>query len=247
MKKNLLFSVLAVVAMWLAWLIAYPIVRNDYLLPSFYDACVALRRLLFEAAFWHAFAGTLIRTLAAFLIAFALAVIFAVCASVSDMVRSFFAPIVSVLRTVPTMAVILVLLLWTSHSVAPVIVSLLVLFPALYAAMLSSLDEVRANYGLLTRAFKVPPLRKIFKLYLPLAAPAVLSQVGSVLSMGLKITVSGEVLAQTFRSLGGMMQDAQLGLNISALFALTVLVVLLGFLLEGIFALIGKAFARWRP
>ena len=246
MKKNWLFSILAVVLMWLVWLIAYPIVRNDYLLPSVEDTAVALWRLLSEAAFWHAFAGTLVRTLGAFCLAFVSAFVFAALASVSDMVRSFFAPIVSVLRTVPTMAIILVLLLWTSHSTAPVIVSLLVLFPALYAAMLASLDEVRMQYGRLAKAFKVSPARKIFKLYLPLAAPSVLAQSGSVLSMGLKITVSGEVLAQTYRSLGGMMQDAQLGLNISVLFALTVLVIAVGFALEGLFLLVGKGLVRWR-
>lgn len=34
-KRNALFSLLAIVALWLAWLIAYYIVRNDYVLPSF--------------------------------------------------------------------------------------------------------------------------------------------------------------------------------------------------------------------
>ncbi len=246
MKKNLLFSALAIVAMWLTWIAAYFIVRNDYLLPSFWETCGEIGRQLVGAAFWRAFAGTLLRTLAAFGLALALAVALACCAALSGAVRAFFAPVVSVLRTVPTMAVILILLLWTSHAVAPVLVSLLVLFPALYAALLASLDEAKEHYGLLCRAFKVSAPRKIFKLYLPAVAPSVLAQAGSILSMGLKITVSGEVLAQTFRSLGGAMQDAQLGLEIPRLFALTVLVVLLGFLLEGGCLLLSKCIVRWR-
>ncbi len=246
MKKNLLFSVLAIAAMWLLWLVAYAIVGNDYLLPSFWEMCRELGRQLSDAAFWRAFGGTLLRTLTAFALAFVLAIFLASCASLSDMVRAFLAPIVSVLRTVPTMAIILILLLWTSHAAAPVLVSLLVLLPAQYAAMLASLDEVKGNYGLLCRAFKVNAARKIFKLYLPLAAPSVLAQVGPILSMGLKITVSGEVLAQTFQSLGGAMQDAQLSLEIPTLFALTVLVVLLGFLLEGLCLLVSKLLVRWR-
>lgn len=246
MKKNLLFSLLAVIAMWLAWIIAYFIVRNDYLLASFGDTVAALGRLLADAAFWRAFSDTLLRTFCAFLLAFALALLLAIAASVSDMVRAFIAPIVSVLRTVPTMAVILVLLLWTSHAVAPIVVSLLVLLPALYAAMLASFDETRAEYGQMAKAFRVPWARRVFKLYLPLSAPAVLAQCGSVLSMGLKITVSGEVLAQTFRSLGGMMQDAQLSLDIPVLFALTLLTVLVGFLLELLCLGFSKLLVRWR-
>ena len=246
MKKNLIFSALAIVAMWLIWIAAYFIVRNDYLLPSFWATCRELGRQLISAAFWRAFGGTLLRTFAAFAAALVLAVALASCSVLSDAVRAFFAPIVSVLRTVPTMAVILILLLWTSHAVAPVLVSLLVLFPALYAAMLAALDEAKENYGALCRAFKVGVSRKIFKLYLPAAAPPVLAQAGSILSMGLKITVSGEVLAQTFHSLGGAMQDAQLGLEIPRLFALTLLVVLLGFLLEGGCLLLSKCIVKWR-
>ena len=77
-------------------------------------------------------------------------------------------------------------------------------------------------------------------MYLPLAAPALLSQAGAILSMGLKITVSAEVLASTYRSLGYMMQNAKLAVEMPELLALTLLAVLLGFLLEGACALISK-------
>ena len=44
------------------------------------------------------------------------------------------------------MAVILILLIWTTPSVAPVIVAGLVLFPAAYAAALTAMDEVHESY-----------------------------------------------------------------------------------------------------
>ncbi len=246
MKKNLIFSILAVLALWLVWVVAYFIVRNDYILPSFWETFRAMGRLLGEPSFWSAFGFTFLRTFAAFFAALALAAVLSALACLFGGVRAFLAPVVSTLRTVPTMAVILILLLWTSHGVAPVIVSLLVLFPALYAAMLASLDGVREEYGGMARAFKVGAGRRALWMYFPLAAPAVLGQAGSILSMGLKITVSGEVLAQTYRSLGGMMQDAQIRLDLPSLLALTVVVVLVGFLLEGACLLAERAIVRWR-
>lgn len=246
MKKNILFSLAAILSVWIVWLAAYPIVRNDYLLPSFPDTLRAMGRLLAEASFWRAFGNTLLRTFLAFLCSMAAGAILASLASLHEGVRAFLAPVVSILRTVPTMAIILLLLLWTSHAIAPVVVSLLVLLPALYAAMLAALDEAKAEYGELIRAFRIPAGRKIFRMYLPLAAPPVLAQAGSVLSMGLKITVSGEVLAQTFLSLGGMMQDAQIRLDVPQLLALTVLTVVVGFLLEGGCLLLRKLLVRWR-
>ena len=64
--------------------------------------------------------------------------------------------------------------------------------------------------------------------------------------MGLKVTVSGEVLSLTYRSLGGLMQDAKTYLQTPRLFALTLVTVLLGFALEGLCFLVYKLVVRWR-
>lgn len=246
MKKNAIFSVLALLFLWLVWIIACFCVRNEYLLPSFTDTMNSLGRLLVDAAFWRAFSFTLLRTLFAFALSLLLGAGLAFLSNLHPWVRAFFAPVVSVLRTVPTMAVILILLLWTSPTVAPVIVALLVLMPVFYAATLSGIDEVKERYGQVAGAFKVKRSRQLFKMYLPLAAPAVLAQAGSVFSMGLKIVISGEVLSSTFRSLGGMMQQAQIEVDIPRLLALTIVSVVLGFLLEGICAIVCRFTARWR-
>lgn len=245
-KKNALFSAVALIALWLVWVIAYYIVRNDYVLPSFWETLRETGRLLGEASFWRAFGNTFLRTLWAFLVSLALGVGSAIPAHLVGGVRAFFAPIISALRTVPTMAVVLMLLLWTTPAVAPVIVSALVLFPAAYAAALAALDEVGEEYGELTRAFRVSAGRKIVKMYLPLAAPPLLKQAGSIFSLGLKVVISGEVMASTYRSLGGMMQEAQTFLSMPRLMALTLITVLLGFALEGLCRLMYRLIVRWR-
>ena len=144
------------------------------------------------------------------------------------------------------MAIILMLLLWTNPRVAPVIVSLLVLMPAVYASTLSAIDEVKTQYGEFARAFGVSAKRKIFQMYLPLSAPTVVGQAGSIFSMGLKITISGEVLANTFPSLGGLMQEAKMFVDMPTLMALTLLSVVVGFLLEGLGFLVYRLIVRWR-
>ena len=242
----MLFSALALLFLWAVWLIAAAAVRNEYLLPSFWDACREMGRLFIDAAFWRALGNTLLRTFFAFLFSLLLGVGLALLANLHRAVRAFFAPIVSVLRTVPTMAIILILLMWTNPRVAPVVVSLLVLFPSFYAATLAALDEVEAGYGKLARAFGVGAGRKLKEMYLPLVAPPVLKQAGAIFSMGLKITISGEVLANTYRSLGGLMQEAKMFTQMPTLMALTVFSILLGFLLEGLCLLGYKLIVRWR-
>ena len=245
-KRNALLSAAAVVALWLAWLVAYTCVKNDYVLPSFWDTLRETGRLLASASFWRALGNTFLRTLWAFLISLALGVLLAVAAHLSRGLRAFLSPVISLLRTLPTMAVILMLLLWTTPAVTPVIVSALVLFPAVYAAALAALDEVGEAYGELVRSFRVPLVRRIFQMYLPLSAPVLLKQAGGIFSLGLKVVISGEVLAATYRSLGGMMQEAKMYLEMPTLMALTLLVILLGFLLEGACYLSYRLIVRWR-
>lgn len=244
--KNFLFSLLAVAFLWLFWLVAYFIVRNDYVLPSVGETLAQMGGLFLSGKFWEAFFFTFLRTLCAFLSSLVLGVGLSIPACIFRPVRAFFAPIVSLLRTVPTMAVVLVLLLWTSPAFAPVVVCFLVLFPAVYSASLAALDEVEEGFGELARAYRVPKTKQAFQMYLPLAAPVLLRQAGGILSMGLKITVSGEVLAATYRSLGGLMQEAGAFVEMSRLLALTLAAVLLGFALEGLSALLTRFVVRWK-
>lgn len=244
--KNKLFSLLSVALLWVLWLVMYYCIKNDYVLPSVGATFAEMGNLLAGKSFWLAFGNTLLRTFGAFAFSLAAGILLAVLARLSKGVRAFLAPLVSILRTVPTMAIILVLLLWTTPAFAPVVVGVLVLLPAVYAAVLAALDDVEEGYGDLARAYKVSTGRRIFQMYLPLAAPPVLKQAGGIFSMGLKITVSGEVLASTYRSLGGLMQEAKSFVQMPRLLALTLVTVVLGFLLEGVCMLAYKLIVRWR-
>ena len=96
--------------MWAGWLIAYRTVRNDYIIPSFADTMAGIGRNLIDADFWRAFGNTMLRTLYSWLIAFAVSVFSMSLSALSDKFRRFIAPFVSVLRTLPTMAITLMLL-----------------------------------------------------------------------------------------------------------------------------------------
>ncbi len=246
MKKNLLLSIATLLFLPLAWFLFYLLVGNGYILPSPWETLLAMGTLFAEGSFYLALFNTLWRTLLAFVCSLVLGVGLALCAALWSGVRACLAPVVSVLRTLPTMAFALALLIWTTPRFAPVFVSFLVLFPAIYAQALYAFDGVGEEYGRLFRAYGVSKGKQVARGYLPLAAPAVLSQVGSYLSMGLKVTVSAEVLSLTYRSLGGMLTDAQTYLEMPRLFALTVCTLLLGFALEGICALVKKAIVRWQ-
>ncbi len=242
----IILSVLAIVLMWVAWVIAYAAVGNDYVMPSFTDSMVAMGETLASSTFWTAFGYTFLRTIFSFLISFVLAAICCALATASPQFKAFLRPIMGFLRALPTLAIVLLLLIWTSPTVAPVVVTCLVLFPSMYAQMTAAVGDVGDGVLQMAKAYGISRTDRIFKIYMPAVAPNVIGQSGANMSLGLKITVSAEVMCNTLRSIGGMMQNARLYLDMPRLAALTLITVLLGLVLEGLFALLRLPFSRWR-
>ena len=81
-------------------------------------------------------------------------------------------------------------------------------------------------------------------MYLPVAAPYVLKESAGALSFAVKLVVSAEIMAYTYQSLGGLLQDANVYSKTAELFAVTLLVVLTGVLLEGLGTLLANAVKR---
>lgn len=242
---NIVCSAAAIILMWLVWIVAYFAVANDLLIPSFGDTVISFFGLLTDTTFWTGFAFTLLRTAEAFLISFALAVALAVISVCGKAAAAFVAPFMVLLRTLPTLAVILILLVWTNPKVAPVIVTVLVIFPAVYSQIMAAVGGIDGDVKEMLMIYRVKKSVRIFKVYLPLVSPNVLAQSGANVSLSLKIMVSAEVLASTFRSLGGLMQNARNYVDMPRLAALTVAAVLTGLLLEIVLSLPVRLTNRW--
>ena len=237
--KNLIQTGVAIAFLLAVWWVAYLSVGNDLLIPPLSDSLKEMGDLLVKAAFWRALGGTLLRALIAFFISFLLAVFFAVIAYLVPWFERFFAPIVSVLRSMPILAVLLVLLSFLDAGKAPIAVAFLSLFPMLYAGVLAALSGLDKHLIEVSLVCGTPLWRRVTEIYLPLSSPYILKEGAAALSFSLKLIVSAEVLSFTAKSLGGMMQDAKLYSEIPQLFALVGVTFALGLVLEtavGMFA-----------
>lgn len=232
--------------MWLAWIIAYYAVRNDFIIPKFSSTVKTFFKLFADGAFWIAFLNTFLRTLLASLISFLFAAATAAATLVFKPFENFVKPVMALVRTLPTLAVILIILLWTSPRTAPVVVTFLVLYPVFYSGIMAASTDADEGLFEMAKVFNVSKRDMLFKIYLPKIAPSVLSQFGANVSLGLKVMISAEVLAGTFRSMGGLMQNARLYLDMPKLAALTLISVILGLLVDILFSQTERVTYKWR-
>ena len=72
------------------------------------------------------------------------------------------------------MAILLMILVWSTPKKSPVIVAFLALFPLLYTGVLSALFSVDERYKSVCAVFQAPLYKQIFRLYLPQILPPVL-------------------------------------------------------------------------
>lgn len=235
MKRVLWNTVYALGAIALVvgvWCAVHAAVGNELIIPALPATLRAVGVLLGKGAFWWAFAHSLLRVLVAFCVSFLLAGGFALLAYLLPVFGRIFAPIVSLLRSLPTLCVLLLILLWANAGVAPVVVAFLSLFPVLYAGLSAGLSAVDQGLLEMSKVYRVPIGKRVTGLYLPSVLPYAVREGAAGLSFALKLVVSAEVLAGTYKSLGFWMQEAKTYLDTPTLFALVVITFALGLFLE---------------
>ncbi|MDE7182416.1 MAG: ABC transporter permease subunit [Clostridia bacterium] len=244
-KLNIICSAAAIILMLAVWLIAYACVKNEYIVPSVGASFKSLGKLFVSAQFWTAFGWTFLRTVEAFIFSFLLAAAFAALSTLSKCFAATIKPVISVLRTLPTLAIVLILLIWTTPKTAPVIVTVLVLFPIIYSRLIAAIGGIDGGLSDMAKVYRIGKRDVLFKIYLPQTLPNILPQIGADISLGLKVTISAEVLASTYKSLGGLMQNARLYLDMPRLAALTVITVLIGLVIDFAFAQLARVTYKW--
>ena len=126
---NLIFPVATAGALIVVWAIVARAVDSEYVLPSVSLTLEKFGALIIDGKFYLAFFGTVLRSLIAFIFSFVVAFVLGVLRCKLSTIKSVFDTVMSVVRSLPTIAVILLILFWTNSKVAPVIVSVLVVLP----------------------------------------------------------------------------------------------------------------------
>lgn len=239
---NLLYPIMTVGGMTAVWAIAAAAVGDGLILPSPRAAVAAFFGLLGKGSFWASYAMTFVRSGIAY-VAAGLAAFMLAWVSRSDAVRRALYPLMSVLRAIPTMAVIFMFLLWIKARWSPVYIAGTVLLPTMYAGFVEAFDAMGTELGEMSRVYNVPAGRRFTKMYVPLMTPPLIQSL-AYLSLSLKLVIAAEALAMTATSLGAILYNANLNFETARLLAVSLAAVLTGFLIDGLTFTIRRA-VKW--
>ena len=245
---NLILPIITIACVLLLWDFASIKAGSDYILPSVRKTLIALKDVLFlkNSKFPTAFLHTTIRSLIAFCSSFTLASIMAFLANRYLKASKIIGTLIGIIRALPTIAIILILLFWTSVQIAPIIVTMLVVLPTTYTNIKSALDGVDKSSleaGVVDGANKVGLFLKV---ELPQIAPSIYSAVGAGISLNFKLMVAAEVLSTTIKSLGNTLNSYNYNGQIAEMLAVVITIIIFGTLIEFVFNKISQKTGKWR-
>ena len=237
----ILYPLASIAFMLLVWHLMFLRVGSEFVFPSIGATLQSIWQYLCDGAFWLSLLSTLGRVLICFAISLVLAIAIGVLAKFVPIVGKILAPVVALFRSAPTVAVMVILILFIKKpAVVPVIVGLLVVFPMLYASVTASIDQVDKGLVEMCTLYNVPKREQLKTVYLPTITPYLLGELPATLSLTVKLIISAEILAYSYQSIGGLIQSANVYSEMASLFALTLLSVGFATLLDGALRLLSK-------
>lgn len=149
-------------------------------------------------------------------------------------------------RSVPTMGVILLAIIWLGSEGTPVFVSLLIIFPILYRSLIEGIHSIDNQLVAFHQIHNVRFSKRLRYFYVPSVLPFL--RAGSVASLGLcfKVIIAAEVLSQPQNAIGTIFQIERTRLNTAGVMAWCILLVLLAALFECFLGKIGTNRGRAR-
>lgn len=237
--------ILAGVLALLVWEFAAAMLGNHLLLVGPIRVLLRLTELVREGSFWQAIGFTFSRIILGFGLAFCVSGLLAVISARFPLAEVLLRPYMAAVQTVPVASFIVIAFLWLSGRRLAAFIAFLMVLPVLYANFLQGIRAADGKLLEMARVFRMPLWNRIRCIYVPALRPYLLSACRSALGLCWKAGVAAEVIGVCSGSIGGMLYDAKVYLEIVDLFAWTLVIVVLSLVFEKVFTLVLGRCLMW--
>lgn len=221
------------VVFWLAvWQGVSMLVGSSFILAGPLDTAAALARLVPTGSFWSHVAFSAMHIVAGAVLGYLAASACALAAHRLHAVRLLLRPAMAAIKGTPIACIVVILLIWIGSRNASTAAVFLMVLPAIYFPMLGALDSVDPRMRELADVFGMRGARRALAVVWPHVLPYLRAVSETALSMSWKAGVAAELIGTPTGSIGERIYQAKLLLETADLFAWTVTVIAIAWLLE---------------
>ena len=209
-NKFVLFflGVIFVIALWFFASLLFD--KNGMIFPSPILTFARFGELLGDVYTYQCLGYTFLRMLAGFGLSFALALICGVLAGNHPNVYQFLKPLMVVIKSIPTVALVFLFIVLIAPKNAPIFVVFVICFPILYEGIAGGIKNVDQDMIDAASVDGANYLKRTLFIKLPLAIPTIIISIVSSFALSFKIEIMAEVITgYTKNGLGSVIHYTQ--------------------------------------
>lgn len=241
-NKNKLLGLITLLVLW--QVIAIGINKEIYL-PKLQNVFIELLEIIKERDFYYNVLCSLLRTSISFILALLLAIILGILVKVYPFFKDFLVAFNAIGKTIPTMVLVVLALIWFDKNMVPYVVGFLIVFPILYEGIVSALNSVDNGILDMCKIYNVSLVTKIKKIYFNVIMNYVAEIFMSSFSLTFKVVIAGEVHGRPEYGIGSAIQYAKVNFEITEVYSWIVLIAIVSIIFEYLNKLLLRKMRKW--
>ena len=243
-NKKFLIELLGIFFLFAVYELVALFIHDNLIFPDLNHLFSALIDTLKVESTYSAFGYSLIRTFVAIIFSFIFAFILGTIAGYFKSLRYFIAPLVNLMKLVPTPCIVFIifLLFFNELEVGSFIVTFIVIFPIMYESFIAGHDNISDSIKMSLRLEGYYKSKSFFKVILPETFPFLLLGLTNSVALGIKVSIMSEILLGSPRiwGIGRLIYVFRINSDYAKMFAIIFLVVIVFLIIDFIMTLIKK-------
>lgn len=231
-SKERLYTMISALFLIVVWAVLAHVVDMELKLPSPQRTLTAIIAIVNSKWFWESVGSTLIRLVEVFIISMVGGSLLGILAGFFPALDYILRPGILLIRSTPTVVVILLAFIWIGQEFAPQLVGFMVIFPIVYSNILSGLRNVDHKLVEMGRLYKLSPFKMLREIYIPSIEPYVRAAMSSAIGLNMKIMIAAEVICQPKFGVGTRLQQERMLANIPELIAWGIIAIIFVAIIE---------------
>ena len=224
-----------VLVFWLAiWQIVAVAINQDIVLTSPIQTIQTLFSLAQLREFWVSIGLSLLRIFVGGALAFTFGSLLAFLSFRYQLVKLLFDPLISTIKSIPVASFVILLLIWVRTPYLSISISFLMALPIIYIAVLEGLLGTDQKLIEMANVYQIHGWHRVKAIYLSQLMPSLKTATSLAMGFCWKSGIAAEVIGLPTFSIGEHLYNAKVYLDTPALFAWTLVVIVMSVLGEKI-------------
>lgn len=243
--KSKLYTFMSCVFFMVLWQSIATVINNDIYLPKINQIIDSIISICNTDGLIKIIISSMYRAILSYTLALIFSVILGVLAVMYPFFKYLLRPINSFSKTMPTMVLVVLSLIWFDKDITPFVVGFAIIFPILYEGIINNLIKIDKKILDMAKVYEVSVRDKFIKIYIPIIKFYFMSIFISTFSLTFKVVIAGEVYGQPKFGIGSQIQIEKVNFNTPGIFAWIVIIVIISLVLEVINMILNKKIYRW--